>query len=161
MDRQGRSRVVAIVAAAAVLGCGSTTASARVRVGVSVDTPVVLASGSQLVHLKVSLAGAPIEADAPRTPVNVAIVLDRSGSMSGEKLAKAKEAAILAIDRLGPDDIVSVVAYNHLVTVLVPATRLGDRAEVLRQVDRLFASGTTALFAGVRRARSRSASSWT
>jgi Ca-activated chloride channel family protein len=79
----------------------------------------------------------------------VAIVLDKSGSMSGEKIQKAKEAAKMAVDRLRPNDIVSVIAYDHSVEVLVPATKASEKHEIHRRIDRLRAGGNTALFAGV------------
>jgi Ca-activated chloride channel family protein len=121
----------------------------RVRLDVQLGTPVLLAGSSQRAFLKVGLTGFPLEAGEERTPVNVSIVLDRSGSMSGEKIRKAREAAIMAVDRLGPDDIVSVVAYNHSVQVLVPATKVRNRGEIYREINRVFSSGNTALFAGV------------
>jgi Ca-activated chloride channel family protein len=133
---------------AAVVPPSPAIAKGRVQLDVSVGTPYALAGRRQTVFLKVGLTGGPIDASA-RPPVNVALVLDRSGSMSGEKLAKMKDAAIMAIDRLGDQDIASVVAYNHTVSVLVPATRLSDRRAVKRQIERLTADGYTALFAGV------------
>ena len=151
--KQGSTRI-ALSLTAALLALGAAwpspaRADARVRLGVSVDTPVVLADRPQHVFLKVGLTGAPLEGKATRTPVNIAVVLDRSGSMAGDKIVKAREAAQMVVDRLSPDDIVSIVAFNHVVTVLVPATKVGDRAGIRGQIDRLFASGTTALFAGV------------
>ena len=53
-----------------------------------------------------------------RTPINVALVIDRSGSMSGDRIEAAKKAAHVALDRLSADDIVSLVTYNHKVDVL-------------------------------------------
>ena len=50
--------------------------------------------------------------------------------MFGEKMEKAKQAAIRAVDRLGEDDIVSVIAYNHGVSVLVPATKATNRGNI-------------------------------
>jgi Ca-activated chloride channel family protein len=76
-------------------------------------------------------------------------VLDKSGSMQGEKIAKAKDAAIAAIGRLGSRDIVSIVAYDSTVQVIVPATRLSDKESVIQQIRRIEAGGSTALFAGV------------
>src|SRR6185436_579493 len=102
----------------------------------------------QTSYVRVGLTGIPIN-DTGRTPVNVAIVLDKSGSMAGEKLRKAKEAAIVSIDRLGPNDIVSVIAYDQTVEVLVPATKVSDRLALHRAIERLSADGNTALFAGV------------
>ena len=79
----------------------------------------------------------------------MAIVLDKSGSMQGDKIAKAKEAAIAAIGRLGSDDIVAVVTYDSTVQVIVPATKLSDKQSVIEQIRRIEAGGSTALFAGV------------
>ncbi len=124
-------------------------AANRVRLKVATSSPMMIAGRSQRAFLKVGLTGFPLERVDRRSPVNVAIVLDRSGSMSGEKMWKAKEAAKMAIGRLGPDDIVSVVAYNHSVDVLVPATKVSDRGWIYERIDRLRADGNTALFAGV------------
>ncbi len=56
-----------------------------------------------------------------------------------------------ALERLSKDDIVSLVAYNHNVDVLVPAARFGGtRDELERAIDRLRADGTTALYDGVK-----------
>ncbi|MBN1516870.1 VWA domain-containing protein [Candidatus Sumerlaeota bacterium] len=103
----------------------------------------------QSLYLKVSLTGFKQEAETHRTPVNVALVLDKSGSMTGEKLAKAKEAAIQALSRLRADDIVSVIAYDTTVSVVVPATKMSNRDRIIDQINSIEAEGNTALFAGV------------
>jgi len=136
------------LAAAAILAADIAAAD-QIRLDVAVSNPVMLSGSAQRAYVKVGLTGFPLIGTGSRTPTNVSIVLDRSGSMSGEKIRKAKEAALLAIDRLGPDDIVSVVAYNHTVDVLVPATKVRDREEIYRKIESLHASGDTALFAGV------------
>ncbi len=100
-------------------------------------------------HLRIALEGFPLPDPAKRSPVNVAIVIDRSGSMLGDKIQNARRAAIQAIDRLRDDDIVSVVAYDTGVEVLVPATRASDREEIKRRIETIKADGNTALFAGV------------
>ncbi|MHC5083932.1 MAG: vWA domain-containing protein, partial [Planctomycetota bacterium] len=69
--------------------------------------------------------------------------------MSGEKIQKAKEAAILAVHRLKSTDIVSVVLYDSDVQVLVPATKLTKKEQIIRQIRTVNAGGSTALYAGV------------
>jgi Ca-activated chloride channel family protein len=54
-----------------------------------------------------------------RPPVNLAFVLDRSGSMSGEKIYLAKKAVVQAIGRLKSDDRFSVVAYDDQIDVVI------------------------------------------
>jgi Ca-activated chloride channel family protein len=85
-----------------------------------------------------------------RLPVNLAIVLDRSGSMSGEKLRIAKAAVEEAIGRLQPDDRFSVVVYDDKVDIVIgsaPASGESRRAAVdrLREIE---ARGTTNLGEG-------------
>lgn len=137
-------------AAVALLALVASVAVAdQVKLNVALGKPFLLAGQKQTAFLKVGLIGFPLVGEEQRTPVNVAIVLDRSGSMSGEKIAKAKEAALLAIEKLGPRDIVSVVAYNHVVEVLLPATKATDKGAIRDAIGRLTADGSTALFAGV------------
>ena len=124
-------------------------ADKQVRLGLSVGQPVLLADRVQRTWIKISLEGLPLQEDAERVPLNVALVLDRSGSMNGEKLHQAKEAALTALDYLNEDDIFSLITYDSTVQVLVPATRVGDRYELRRAIESIRARGNTALFAGV------------
>lgn len=137
-----------MVVAIFMLGLG--TGSARqVQLDVRLGKPVLLADKKQTVFMKIGLTGFKLEQGGKRTPVNVAIVLDKSGSMAGEKMRKAKEAARMAVDRLAPDDIVSIIAYDSTVRVLVPATKAVDKEQIRQGIDRISSGGNTALFAGV------------
>ncbi|MBM3859017.1 MAG: VWA domain-containing protein [Verrucomicrobia bacterium] len=149
MNHKLQLAVVLAGVAALAAGAAPSFGAQQIKVSAALGRPVLLADAKQTTYLKVSLTGFSTSQMEKRTPVNVAIVLDRSGSMSGEKLRKAKEAAILAIDRLNSDDIVSVVAYDDQVQVLVPATKVSDRAGIHAAIARLQSGGSTALFAGV------------
>ncbi len=124
--------------------------SARViEVRSALGTDILEANKSQKAFLKVSLKGFPIDNPQERPPLNIAIVLDRSGSMAGDKLARAKEAAIMAINRLSKKDIVAVVTYDSVINVIVPATKITDKASINRIISQISSGGSTALFAGV------------
>jgi Ca-activated chloride channel family protein len=94
-----------------------------------------------------------IEGFAPpknqRLPVNLGLVIDRSGSMRGDRLEKAKEAALMVVDSLGSDDILSIITYDSSVEVLVPPTALHDKDAIKRRIMAISDRGSTALFAGV------------
>ena len=75
-------------------------------------------------------------AERTRPPVNLAIVLDRSGSMSGEKLRVAKAAVEEAIARLQPEDRFSVVVYDDVVEVVIASTLASGEAR-RGAIDRL------------------------
>jgi Ca-activated chloride channel family protein len=128
---------------------GGAAFAGNVDLEVSVSNPYLLVGERQSVYLKVGLTGTEPAGTFVRPTANVAIVLDRSGSMDGEKLRQAKEAALLAVDMLEDTDIVSIVTYDDTVQVLVPATRVSERRYIRRRIESIYAGGSTALFAGV------------
>jgi Ca-activated chloride channel family protein len=98
-----------------------------------------------------------VELEAPaatarpgRDPVNLAFVLDRSGSMSGAKIQLAKRAIEIAVDGLLPTDRFAVVCYDERIDVVVEGTSASREAktnaiERLRSID---ARGSTDLGGG-------------
>lgn len=120
-----------------------------VKLSAELASPIIEAGRKQTTFVKVALTGFKLEDSNERTPANIAIVLDKSGSMQGEKLRNAKKAARMAVDLLNDNDILSIVSYDSTVNVLVPATKVSDKRAIHRAIDRMGSSGRTALFAGV------------
>lgn len=84
-----------------------------------------------------------------RRPLALALVLDRSGSMTGAPLEATRAAASAAIEMLLPDDRVAVVTFDDQVRTLVPMTRAGaDRRRLLDAVRSIEPGGSTNLFGG-------------
>ena len=97
------------------------------------------------VHTPASPAG---ESAAARPPLNLALVIDRSGSMAGQKLEYARQAAAYAVDQLRAEDRVSVVAFDDRVETVVPSTPAADKARLKAGIARIAERGSTALHAG-------------
>lgn len=147
--------------AALTLGLLVTTAGAqtpiatpatKVAIKSELASPLILENSQEKNYLKVSLTGFP-STSTKRVPVNLALVIDRSGSMGGERIEQATEAAVMAVNTLSSEDILSVVVYDNIVDVIVPAAKIGNNKEkLITQIrDKLMANGGTALFAGVSR----------
>jgi Ca-activated chloride channel family protein len=122
-----------------------------VRLRVDVDRTVLPAETPENAVIKIGLDCIPPPRRELRPPVNIAIVIDRSGSMHGDKIVKAREAAREAVRRLSPDDIVSLVVYDTNVQTLVPAQRVGDGRQLERAISNIQVGGNTALHGGVTR----------
>ncbi len=88
---------------------------------------------------------------APPTPVNLAIVIDHSGSMRGARLQNAIRAARGMVERLREGDTVSVVGYNNATHIIVPATKLtaSTRAQVLARITPMATRGNTCMSCGI------------
>ena len=80
--------------------------------------------------------------------MNLALVLDNSGSMKGKKIDFAKEAAIFTVKTLLPTDRVSVTTFNSHVKTIVPSGFVTDTKSIVREIERVGTEFMTALHPG-------------
>ena len=108
--------------------------------------PLVASKAPQVAYLLIEAQAAAI---AEKMPLNFCLVLDRSGSMQGAKLAALKDAVKRVIETLTPQDIVAIVLFDDTVQTLVPATFATDKATLIAQVDAIEEAGGTAMSGGM------------
>lgn len=92
-----------------------------------------------------------LELQGPRPPINAAIVLDRSGSMSGEKIRHAKEAAKAFVRGMREGDRVALVTYSSGVEVPLPSVPIAEDTQMraLSLIDAIEVAGMTNLSGGL------------
>ncbi|NOH02798.1 MAG: DnaJ domain-containing protein [Chloroflexi bacterium] len=86
---------------------------------------------------------------APASPLNLCLVLDRSTSMQGEKMDTLKAAAIQLLRSLRPQDVLSVVAFSDRAEVIVPASISIDKKKQEGRIQMMQCSGATEIYHGL------------
>lgn len=84
-----------------------------------------------------------------RTPLNLCLVIDRSGSMEGPPLEYVKQACSHVVDMLSPNDILSIVTFEEVVDVLMPPQRVTNKQPIKDGIQRIVAGNTTDLHGGI------------
>jgi Ca-activated chloride channel family protein len=111
-----------------------------------------VADGGYYVRALLRIEGDPPE-DEHRVPLNLSLVLDRSGSMAGPPLAAAIEAARTLVRRLRVEDTVSVVAYDGTVRVVAPPATGEAQEDLADRLGGIEPGGSTNLSGGWLRGR--------
>ena len=134
-----------------IIGPAQTASNGPIHLFVDFDERIVL-DGDNSAQALIKVTADP-DSNTIRTPVSMAIVLDTSGSMSGDKIANAQQAAHQLIERLRDGDVLTIVGFNHDSYTVQPATVLGpDRSAVYSAVSALTAGGGTCIRCGMEEA---------
>ena len=84
----------------------------------------------------------------PRLPLNLSLVIDRSGSMAGMPLRYAIQAAQRLVEHLTPEDFLSIVIYDDTPETILQPQQVQDKATIRQRLDRVRAGGCTNLSGG-------------
>ncbi len=116
------------------------------------DKVLVGSDGEVAVALTLSAAQLPAVQGQPKQAVDLVVVLDRSGSMQGEKIEAARKAVHQLIQRLTPNDRLALVAYSNDVQLVSPLTKMDEmgRQNLQVAVNRVYADGGTNLGGGLK-----------
>lgn len=118
------------------------------RADFSLDYDVLTVERPQKLYLMARFEAGEGPNDALRRPLNLSLVIDRSGSMAGDKIDYTKQAAQFLVQHLGANDVFSIVLYNDKVETLVAPERVSNKDAVIQLLDRMRVRGTTNLSGG-------------
>lgn len=131
------------------LGVAPAGEPAPVRFAAALGHSLYARSNPPHLSLKIDVAGA-VQATPSRPPLNLAIVIDRSGSMAEDKkFEHALRAAALVFENLSERDVISLVAFDEKAVVLSPAGPAANRDFLDHRLGDISPVGWTNLSAGV------------
>jgi Ca-activated chloride channel homolog len=118
------------------------------QVSYSLSAPVISVSSSSTVDLLISFKSEAAGATPSRRPLNLSLVIDRSGSMAGAPLQYAIEAAQRLVEQLTPEDYLSVVIYDDHAETILPHGPVQDKSQIQSLLRTIRAGGCTNLSSG-------------
>lgn len=129
----------------------NTDTNSTIDVDIALGNPYILLNNQQhyAVTLKVDIK-ATQAADMKRPILNLAVVLDKSGSMSSDqKLDQTKKATQFLIDHLSTQDYLAIVAYSSDVETIIPSELVSSKTVIKHHLNEIEAGGMTNLSGGL------------
>ena len=118
------------------------------RADVILDYNVLVYNRPQKLNLMARFSSGPATEDRNRRPLNLSLVIDRSGSMAGDKIDYTRQAAQFLVQNLSAQDILSVVLYNDTVETLLQPEVVRRKDVINQRISGIKARGTTNLSGG-------------
>ncbi len=126
------------------------TSSSELQIDVVLSREKVdISDSNQLVYLLVNLKP-PKQQSGGQLPLNLSLVVDKSTSMQGNRLHNVKTAVELLIEKLSPEDTLSIISFSDRAEVVVSADNVANKQQVTAQVRAIQASGGTEIYQGLK-----------
>jgi Ca-activated chloride channel family protein len=104
---------------------------------------------SRKLYLYLQLNGKRHESQQKRVPLNISMVIDKSGSMNGAKLDNVKTALDFVIGQLRQEDYLSIVEYDTQVSVLQAQQEVKNKEALRKKVKNITSGSMTNLSGGM------------
>lgn len=105
--------------------------------------------GAEKIYLLIEARGAEASQAKERAPINLSLVLDRSGSMSGEPLIYSKKACQFVAEQMNDTDLLSLVAFDDQVRTVIAPTKVTHKDLIKHRIESIEVGGSTNLSGGM------------
>ncbi|PJF28533.1 MAG: hypothetical protein CUN52_12970, partial [Phototrophicales bacterium] len=112
------------------------------------DYDVLKINTAQKIYLMARVVSGAAVHEQKRRPLNLSLVVDRSGSMAGDKIDYTRQAAQFLVQNLGVNDTLSIVLYNDTVETLLMPEKVQRKDAISQKIAEIKPSGTTNLSSG-------------
>lgn len=124
----------------------------HVEVTARLDRAAILADATSERFLTITVGAVATRGPMIRRPIDLAVVMDVSGSMSANgKMDHAKRAAKRLVSEMHPEDTYALVTFEDDATTVIPPTQVLDPGLLHRAIDQIYEGGGTNLYAGLDR----------
>jgi Ca-activated chloride channel family protein len=104
---------------------------------------------AQMLYVLVEISASE-QVENQRLPLNISLVLDRSTSMKGTRLQRVKDAARYIVDQMGPEDVLSLVAFSDRAELILPGSKRIQKRAARAAIGGIRANGGTEILQGLK-----------
>lgn len=125
--------------------------SVRVSLKSSINREYLPTDRNSIIYLALEILPPQNIAESDTLPSAICLLIDRSGSMRGKKIAFARAAASQLLDDLKPSDHISLITFSDYAEVLTDFEQVErlDKSAFKNRIERLKAGGNTEMFKGL------------
>ena len=119
-----------------------------INLEIKAQRPALIKGYDNEIYALVKASAEQVNRDVESLPLNLAIVIDRSGSMAGQPLEEAKKSAVFIVNKMRSIDRIAIVVYDNNANVVVPSQKVINKASIIEMISSIHEGGATDLHSG-------------